>query len=70
MVSSLRKSKSEHENYARGSRFYPKGKHAALVSGQSHLSIDSDFSNVECALKHQQRLYLLDNYIPVMEECP
>lgn len=40
-----------------------------LVSGHSFLPNDSDFSDVECALKHQQRLYLPDDYIRVMEEC-
>nr|CAH7756319.1 unnamed protein product [Callosobruchus chinensis] len=40
-----------------------------LVSGHSFLPNDSDFSDVECALKHQQRLYLPDDYIKIMREC-
>lgn len=40
-----------------------------LVSGHSFLPNDSDFSDVECALKHQQRLYLPEDYIRIMEEC-
>lgn len=40
-----------------------------LVSGHSYLPNDSDFSDVECALKHQQRLYIPDDYIRVMEQC-
>lgn len=40
-----------------------------LVSGHSFLPNDSHFSDVECALKHQQRLYLPDDYIKIMKEC-
>lgn len=40
-----------------------------LISGHSFLPNDSDFSDLECALKHQQRLYLPDDYIKVMENC-
>lgn len=40
-----------------------------LVSGHSFLPNDSDFSDVECALKHQQRLYVPEDYIHVMKEC-
>lgn len=40
-----------------------------LVSGHSFLPNDSDFSDVECGLKHQQRLYLPDDYIKIMKDC-
>lgn len=40
-----------------------------LVSGHSFLANDSDFSDIESALKHQQRIYLPDDYIRVMKSC-
>lgn len=40
-----------------------------LVSGHSFLPNDADFSDVECALKHQQRLYTPEDYMKVMEGC-
>lgn len=40
-----------------------------LCSGHSFLPNDSDFGDIESALKHQQRLYLPSDYINVMKEC-
>lgn len=38
-----------------------------LVSGHSFLANDTDFSDIEGALKHVQRLYLPNDYIQVMK---
>ncbi|CAH1107459.1 unnamed protein product [Psylliodes chrysocephalus] len=40
-----------------------------LYSGHSFLPNDSDFSDIESALKHQQRMYLPSDYINVMKNC-
>ena len=40
-----------------------------LVSGHSFLPNDTDFGDIECALKLQQRLYSPDDYINIMEAC-
>lgn len=40
-----------------------------LVSGHSYLENDSHFGDVELALKYQQYLYTLEDYIHVMETC-
>lgn len=40
-----------------------------LCSGHSFLPNDTDFSAIESALKHQQRMYLPSDYINVMKEC-
>ncbi|XP_063244846.1 uncharacterized protein LOC134546186 isoform X3 [Bacillus rossius redtenbacheri] len=40
-----------------------------LVSGHSFLPNDADFSDIETALKHQQRLYLPEDYKEVMKTC-
>lgn len=40
-----------------------------LVSGHSFLPNDADFSDIECALKHVQRLYLPSDYVAVMKSC-
>lgn len=40
-----------------------------LYSGHSFLPNDSDFSDIESALKHQQRLYLPLDYINIMKDC-
>ena len=40
-----------------------------LVSGHSYLENDSHFGDVESALKYQQYLYTLEDYIHVMETC-
>lgn len=40
-----------------------------LVSGHSFLPNDADFSDIECALKHVQRLYLPSDYVEVMKKC-
>jgi hypothetical protein len=39
------------------------------VSGHSFLPNDSEFGDVECALKRQQRLYLPEDIITVMRDC-
>ena len=38
------------------------------VSGHSFLPNDSDFGDVECAMRHQQRLYLPEYIIKVMKQ--
>lgn len=40
-----------------------------LYPGYSFLPNDSDFGDIECALKYQQRLYNPEDYISVMEKC-
>lgn len=40
-----------------------------LVSGHSFLPNDSDFGDIECALKFQQRMYKVEDYLNVMETC-
>lgn len=40
-----------------------------LISGHSFLPNDADFSNIECSLKHRQRLYVPEDYVKVMKEC-
>jgi hypothetical protein len=40
-----------------------------LVSGHTFLPNESDFSDIECALKHQQRLYMPEDYMRVMSSC-
>jgi hypothetical protein len=40
-----------------------------LVSGHTFLPNVSDFSDIECALKHQQRLYMPEDYMRVMSSC-
>lgn len=40
-----------------------------LISGHSYLPNDSEFGDVECALKLQQRLYTPEDYINVMKSC-
>lgn len=40
-----------------------------LISGYSFLPKDSDFSDVKCALRHQQRMYLPDDYMRVIKYC-
>lgn len=40
-----------------------------LYTGHSFLPNDSDFSDIESALKHQQRMYLPSDYINVMKNC-
>lgn len=40
-----------------------------LVSGYSFLPNDSDFGDVECALKRQTRMYSPEDYIKVMKSC-
>lgn len=40
-----------------------------LVSGHSFLPNDSDFANIESALKHHQRIYVPEDYIQVMKNC-
>lgn len=40
-----------------------------LCSGHSFLPNDSDFSDIECALKTVQRLYTPGDYISIMESC-
>nr|CAI5827690.1 unnamed protein product [Callosobruchus analis] len=40
-----------------------------LLSGHSFLPNDSHFGDVECALKYQQRLYTIDDYLEVMRNC-
>lgn len=40
-----------------------------LVPGHTFLPNDSDFSDIECALKHQQRLYVPEDYMNTMEQC-
>lgn len=40
-----------------------------LLSGHSFLPNDSHFGDVECALKTQQRLYSVDDYLEVMRTC-
>jgi hypothetical protein len=39
------------------------------VSGHSFLPNDSEFGDVECALKRQQRLYLPDDVVALMRDC-
>jgi hypothetical protein len=39
------------------------------MSAHSFLPNDSNFSDIECALKHQQRLYLPDEYVNIMQDC-
>lgn len=40
-----------------------------LCSGHSFLPNDADFSDIESALKHQQRLYLPTEYMNIMKTC-
>ncbi|KAF2886099.1 hypothetical protein ILUMI_20074 [Ignelater luminosus] len=40
-----------------------------LVSGHSFLPNDSDFGNVESALKIQQKLFSPEDYIKIMKNC-
>lgn len=40
-----------------------------LTSGHSFLPNDTDFGDIECALKLQQRLYTADDYINIMKSC-
>lgn len=40
-----------------------------LVSGHSFLPNDADFSDIEKALKYQQRIYTPEEYINVMKTC-
>nr|CAI5863052.1 unnamed protein product [Callosobruchus analis] len=40
-----------------------------LLSGHSFLPNGSHFGDVECALKYQQRLYTIDDYLQVMRNC-
>lgn len=40
-----------------------------LVSGHSFLKNDSDFSNIEKALKLQLRLYASQDYLNIMQSC-
>uniref|UniRef100_A0A6P7FQN7 Uncharacterized protein LOC114331655 n=1 Tax=Diabrotica virgifera virgifera TaxID=50390 RepID=A0A6P7FQN7_DIAVI len=40
-----------------------------LCSGHSFLPNDTDFSDIESALKRQQRLYTPNDYIEVMRSC-
>jgi len=39
------------------------------VSGHSYLPNDSEFGDVECALKSQQSLFTVDEYCDVMKNC-
>jgi len=39
------------------------------VPGHSFLPNDSEFGDVECAMKRQQRLYLPEDIIAVMRDC-
>lgn len=43
--------------------------HKFLISGHSFLPNDSEFSDIECALKYHQRLYTAEDYINVIEKC-
>ncbi|XP_045503544.1 uncharacterized protein LOC123700387 [Colias croceus] len=43
--------------------------HRFLESGHSFLPNDTDFGRIECALKHQQRLYTPEDYIRTMKSC-
>ena len=40
-----------------------------LCSGHSFLPNDSDFAQIESALKNQQILYLPSEYMKVMKQC-
>lgn len=40
-----------------------------LVSGHSFLHNDSDFGDVECAVKRQQNLFTPEDYIAIMQNC-
>lgn len=40
-----------------------------VLPGHSFLPNDSDFGDIECALKLQQRLYTVDDYVNVMKVC-
>lgn len=44
-------------------------RHRFLESGHSFLPNDTDFGRIECALKHQQRLYTPEDYIQTMKNC-
>lgn len=39
-----------------------------LIPGHTFLPNDTDFSDIECALKHAQRLYLPEDYINVIKQ--
>lgn len=40
-----------------------------LMSGHSFLPNDTDFGDIECAIKRQQRIYSPDDYMAIMKNC-
>lgn len=40
-----------------------------LESGHSFLPNDSEFGDVECLIKENEKVYTLENYIEIMQEC-